>query len=98
MWNNGWQPKENDNCKKPPNTGSCVDTPVCRCHTQPPKPNNTSIKEKMMYTYKNNTQVVKIYDITYDTNGYPLFLIYIDGQWIRKSAKYFKPMNNINKL
>ena len=33
-----------------------------------------------------------IYDISYNSNGYPLFLIYVDGQWIRKSAKYFKPM------
>ena len=32
-----------------------------------------------------------IYDITYDKNGYPQFLIFKDGQWIRRSAKYFKP-------
>lgn len=35
---------------------------------------------------------VDVYDIAYDSCGYPLFLIYLDGQWIRKSAKYFKPI------
>ena len=32
-----------------------------------------------------------VYDITYDKAGYPHFLIYKDGQWIRQSAKYFTP-------
>lgn len=31
-----------------------------------------------------------IYDVSYNKSGYPMFLIYKDGQWIRKSAKYFK--------
>ena len=31
-----------------------------------------------------------IYDVSYNKSGYPMFLIYNDGQWIRKSAKYFK--------
>lgn len=35
---------------------------------------------------------VKIYDISYNSNGFPLFLIYYEGQWIRKSAKHFKPI------
>lgn len=37
---------------------------------------------------------VVVYDITYGSeDGYPLFLVYLDGQWIRKSAKYFKPID-----
>lgn len=39
--------------------------------------------------YKGNH--VQIYDVSYDKNGYPLFLIYEDGQWKRVSAKHFKP-------
>lgn len=33
----------------------------------------------------------EVYDITYDSNGYPHFLIYDNGQWLRKSAKNFIP-------
>lgn len=48
---------------------------------------------KMKYNYNGYSKiVVKVYDISYDNDGYPLFLIYIDGQWIRKSAKYFSPI------
>lgn len=32
-----------------------------------------------------------VYDISYNKAGYPHFLIYKDGQWIRQSAKYFHP-------
>lgn len=35
----------------------------------------------------------QVYDITYDKAGYPHFLIYKDGQWLRISAKYFRPYN-----
>ena len=35
--------------------------------------------------------VYEIFDITYDQNGYPQFLIYKDKQWLRKSAKHFTP-------
>lgn len=35
----------------------------------------------------------KVYDITYDKAGYPHFLIYKEGQWLRVSAKYFRPIN-----
>ena len=49
---------------------------------------------KMIYTDKNRSKyAVKVYDIAYDSNGFPLFLTYIDGQWIRKSAKYFTPID-----
>lgn len=33
-----------------------------------------------------------VYDVTYDDCGYPLFLIYEDNQWKRKSAKHFVPV------
>lgn len=42
---------------------------------------------------KDNGKDYKIYDITYDKAGYPHFLIYKDGQWLRMSAKYFRPYN-----
>ena len=40
---------------------------------------------------KSNGKDYKVYDITYDKAGYPHFLIYKDGHWVRMSAKYFKP-------
>lgn len=40
---------------------------------------------------KNNGKDYKVYDITYDKAGYPHFLIYKDGQWVRMSAKHFRP-------
>lgn len=47
----------------------------------------------LYFTDKNHYMVAtRIYDISYDSNGYPLFLIYLNGQWERKSAKYFSPM------
>ena len=53
---------------------------------------------KMMYMdpdldpkVSNRFCFVKVYDISYDSNGYPLFLIYHNEQWLRKSAKYFQP-------
>ena len=36
----------------------------------------------------------KVYDIVYDKAGYPHFLIYKDGKWLRTSAKYFEPYDN----
>ena len=43
---------------------------------------------------KDNGKDYKVYDITYDKAGFPHFLIYKDGQWLRMSAKYFRPYNN----
>jgi hypothetical protein len=43
---------------------------------------------------KNNNKQYTVYDITYDKAGYPHFLIYKDGQWLRMSAKHFRPFNN----
>ena len=42
---------------------------------------------------KDNDKDYIVYDITYDKAGYPHFLIYKDGQWIRMSAKHFRPYN-----
>ena len=36
----------------------------------------------------------KVYDIIYDKTGYPHFLLYIKGQWIRRSAKHYVPLND----
>lgn len=35
----------------------------------------------------------KVYDIVYDKTGYPQFLVYKDGEWVRMSAKHFRPYN-----
>lgn len=37
---------------------------------------------------------VKVYDISYNANGYPQFLIYEDNQWKLVSAKHFRPKRN----
>ncbi|MEY8574184.1 hypothetical protein AALD01_07215 [Oscillospiraceae bacterium 21-37] len=46
-----------------------------------------SYKENGKWTYK----VVQVYDVSYDKHGYPLFLIYFKGQWLRRSGKFFAP-------
>ena len=40
---------------------------------------------------KDSKEIIDVYDITYNKSGYPIFLIYNDGQWIRMSAKHFRP-------
>lgn len=40
---------------------------------------------------KNNNENYEVFDITYNSAGYPHFLVYKDGQWLRMSAKYFRP-------
>ena len=40
---------------------------------------------------KDSQEVYNVYDIKYDKAGYPLFVFYKNGQWLIKSAKYFKP-------
>ena len=40
---------------------------------------------------KENGKLYDVFDIIYNKSGYPHFLIYKDGQWIRVSAKHFKP-------
>ena len=45
----------------------------------------------MKMLYKEENIPYEIFDITYDSNGCPLFLIYKNGEWIRMSAKHFTP-------
>ncbi len=48
----------------------------------------------MKVVEKETETVREVYDITYDGTGYPRFLIYDDdGTWVRRSAKYFVPIN-----
>lgn len=41
---------------------------------------------------KNNNEKYEVFDIVYNCAGYPHFLVYKDGQWLRMSAKYFRPI------
>ena len=41
---------------------------------------------------KKNNKEYNVYDITYNKAGYPHFLIYKDGEWLRLSAKNFRPV------
>lgn len=45
-------------------------------------------------TFKTETRPVRytVHNVRDDGNGYPMFLIYKDGQWLYKSAKYFRPV------
>ena len=45
---------------------------------------------KVVNIHTNNRY--NVYDITYDDTGYPHFLIYRDRQWVRVSAKHFRPV------
>lgn len=45
----------------------------------------------MQVINKDNNKMYEVYDITYNQSGYPHFLIYKDGQWLRVSAKHFRP-------
>lgn len=44
---------------------------------------------------KNNGMIYEVYDVTYDKASFPHFLIYKDGQWMRMSAKYFEPLEDV---
>jgi hypothetical protein len=48
---------------------------------------------QMCVKNKDNNETYEVYDITYDNKGYPHFLIYKDNQWLRMSAKHFRPLN-----
>lgn len=48
--------------------------------------------DKMSVVNKDNNEIYEVYDITYDNSGYPHFLIYKDNQWLRMSAKHFRPI------
>jgi hypothetical protein len=45
----------------------------------------------MIVFNKDNGKEYNVYDISYDKAGYPHFLIYKDEQWVRMSAKHFRP-------
>lgn len=50
-------------------------------------------------TEKETDKTFDVYDITYDAvTGYPQFLIYKDGQWLRVSAKHYKPVELVDTL
>ena len=40
------------------------------------------------------SEEVTVYDVRRDSNGYPQFLTYCDGQWRYESAKHFRPKRN----
>jgi hypothetical protein len=42
---------------------------------------------------KKTLEIFDVFSITYK-NGYPYFLIYKDNQWITRSAKHFRPLND----
>ena len=43
---------------------------------------------------KQTEQEATIYSVR-NKNGYPMFLIYECGQWLWRSAKHFKPLNDM---
>ena len=47
---------------------------------------------------KDTGKMYEVYDITYDKAGYPHFLIYKDNQWVRMSAKHFRPIGEIEEF
>jgi len=44
-----------------------------------------------LVTNKDNGEMYEVYDIVYNKAGYPHFLIYKNGEWLRLSAKHFTP-------
>jgi len=49
--------------------------------------------DMLMYCInKNDSNIYRIYDISYDSSGYPMFLYYDNNQWVRSSAKHFIPI------
>lgn len=40
---------------------------------------------------KATNERVDVFDITYDKSGFPHFLIFKNNQWLRVSAKHFRP-------
>lgn len=46
---------------------------------------------RMIVVNKNNNERYEVFNISYDKAGYPHFLIYKDNQWVRMSAKHFRP-------
>lgn len=48
----------------------------------------------VIYTLSRVRTEVTVFDVSYDSTGYPLFLFYdkANRTWTRKSAKYFIPV------
>ena len=53
---------------------------------------NCQINKLFKVKLKENGNIISVYAIRDDKKGYPHFLIYMDKQWIYKSAKYFEPI------
>ena len=47
---------------------------------------------------KENEEIYHVYDVAYDKTGYPHFLVYENGQWVRMSAKHFAPVDWISPI
>lgn len=58
----------------------------------------TEIEDAYVYTEYGEFEMIHrakrytIHNVRDDGNGYPMFLIYDNGQWLYKSAKYFIPV------
>lgn len=53
---------------------------------------------KMTVFNKETNEKFEVFDITYNKSGYPTFLIYKNGQWVRMSAKHFRPFGLYDKV
>lgn len=46
-----------------------------------------------MFKVKDNKgRIFTVFDVSYDSNGYPSFLIFDNHQWHRYSAKHYTPI------
>lgn len=45
----------------------------------------------MLVIGKDDNRTYEVYDVSYDHNGFPKFLIFKGKQWVRLSAKHFIP-------
>lgn len=49
------------------------------------------MEQNMIVMDKRDLNRYTVYDIQYDSAGYPHFLIFKDDEWLRQSAKHFIP-------
>ena len=47
---------------------------------------------------KDSKEFYDVYDVSYDKKGYPHFLVFKDGQWLRLSAKHFCPVSRVDRV
>ena len=47
---------------------------------------------KLYYDYNGKEKNKKINSVSSDSAGYPKFLIHTENQWVWKSAKHFRPI------